>query len=170
MLKNALSYKDEISKKYKEIMYDLDYQYYMGNSGREYWFPEDNYEHHSFASVDNNDNVIGAISYRIDRAAKRAYNFGAVSFDRGNLIFTKDLLRAIDNIFCKYGISSIEFFAFEDNPITPTYTKLIEKYGGRIVGILYNQMMLQDGKLHNSVIFELTMWNYISAKAGVKNV
>lgn len=170
MLKNSLLFKEELSKKYQEIMYDMDYQYYMGNSGRNYWFPEDTYENHSFVSINDKGEVIGAISYRLDRAARRAYNFGAISFDRGNLTFTKDLLKAIEDIFFRYGMSSLDFMAFTDNPITPTYTKLVEKYGGRIVGVYYNNIMLQDGKLHNTILYEMTLGSYVSAKGGFRNV
>lgn len=170
MLKNAMLYMDEINKKYYEIAYDLDYQYYIGNCGGPIHFHDNCYEHPEFVSVDENDNVIGVFKYSLDRAARRAYNFGAISFDRGNTIFTIDMLRAIDDIFRKYKMHTMEFWAFVDNPITPTYTKLVEKYGGRIVGVLKDCMILQDGQLHDSIIYELSLWGYIAAKEGVKNV
>lgn len=167
MLKNAKLYEEELQKKYQETVYDLNYQYYHGDYATRIFMPENSCERHAFASVDNDGKVIGYIGYSINRQAKRAYNFGAISFDRGNLVYTVDLLKAIDDIFRKYGVSTIEFFAFVDNPITPTYTKLVEKYGGRIVGTLTNTHMLQDGRLHDTIIYEMSLWGYIREKTKI---
>lgn len=168
MLKNAMLYKEELLRKYQEVMYDLDYIYYSGGTGNcNLMIPENTYEKHCFASVDKNDNVIGYIAYNVDFAAKSCYNFGAISFERGNVNYTKDLLRAIDDIFRKYKMNRLDFYCILDNPIRTTYQKLIEKYGGRVVGVLEDNSMLLDGKIHSSIMFELKAMSYLSKK-GVK--
>lgn len=162
MLKNALLYKDEIMRKYQDVMYDLRYQYYCGGSGHNQpLIPENNFERHTFASVDEEGNVIGFISYNVDYAAMSCCNFGACSFDIGNRNFTKDLFIAIDEIFTKYHMNRLDFWCFIDNPVRPTYQKLIEKYGGRVVGTMTDTAKLQDGELHSSIIFELTAEEYL---------
>lgn len=162
MLKNALLYKDELLKKYSNIMYDLDYQFYGGGNGLHLpLLPDNTYENHNFVSVDENDNVIGYISYHVDYAAMSCCNFGIMSFDRGNRNFTKDVFKAIDDIFTKYHMNRLDFWCFIDNPIRPTYQKLVEKYGGRVVGTLTDTAKLLDGELHSSIIFELTAEAYL---------
>lgn len=162
MLKNALLYKEILQKKFQETWYNPAYKFYSGGTGNNNLLIPDNcYENHCFASVDSNDNVLGYIAYHVDYAAMSCCNFGAISFDLGNLVFTKDLLQSIDDIFVKYGMNRIDFWAFVDNPIVPTYQKLVEKYGGRIVGILEDTAKLMDGQLHSSIIFELKADSYL---------
>lgn len=162
MLKNALPYKEELIKKFQEVWYNVDYQYYSGGTGnRNLMIPDNNYEDHCFASIDRNGKVVGYIAYHVDYAAMSCCNFGAISFDRGNLTFTKDLFQAIDDIFTKYHMNRIDFWAFTDNPVVPTYHRLVEKYGGRVVGILEDTAKLIDGKLHSSIIFELKADAYL---------
>lgn len=162
MLKNALNYKDEIQRKFADVMYDLDYQFFGGGNGLNMiTIFDNNFEHHQLASIDENGNVIGYIAYHVDYAAMSCCNFGAISFDRGNLTFTKDLLQAIDDIFYKYRMNRIDFWCFVDNPIRPTYQRLVEKFGGRVVGVLEDTARLMDGKLHSSMIFELKADEYL---------
>lgn len=171
MLKNAMCYKEELQRKFQEVFYDLDYIYYSGGTGNyNLMIPENNFEKHCFASVDKDNNIIGYIAYNVDFAAKSCYNFGAISFNRGNLVFTKDLLRAIDDIFRKYRMNRLDFYCFIDNPIRVTYQKLVEKYGGRVVGILEDNAMLLDGKLHSSIMFELKAMSYLAKKGVNLNV
>lgn len=171
MLKNAQSYKSELQRKYQETIYDIDYQYFHCSFGSvPLMVPDRTFDSHCFVSVDKKDNIIGYIGYVVDYAARRVSEYGIISFDKGNLEFTKDVLQSIDDIFRKYKMSSLTFSCFTDNPIMPTYTKLVEKYNGRVVGVFNNCAVLLDGKLHNSVHYEMTLWGYISAKEGFKNV
>ena len=40
------------------------------------------------------------------------------------------------------------------------YYKFAEKFGGRLVGILKDTVMLEDGKLHDEVMFEMFKKDY----------
>ncbi len=160
MIKPAQLYTEELKRLYCETWYDPKYMYYRSYVGAEtFQIPDNTYEHHHFAILDNNE-VIGCISYDINWAAKVAYNFGIISFKQ-SLVFGKDLLKIIDNIFIEYNMNKIEFWAFSDNPAIKHYYKFIDKFGGRTIGISKQSNMLMDGKLHDSVMFELFRDDYI---------
>ena len=80
MIKPAQLYAEELKRLYCETWYDPIYIYYQSYVGTEdLHLPDNNYEHHAFAILENNE-VIGYISYRLNWAAKVTYNFGIISF------------------------------------------------------------------------------------------
>ena len=40
------------------------------------------------------------------------------------------------------------------------YKNFIKNYGGAIVGYLHNNIVLMDGQLHNTIIFEILKSDY----------
>ena len=133
--------------------------YYRGCWGTsELQIPNNNYNSHHFAIVENSE-VIGYVTYAIDFASKVANNFGIISF-KSNLCFGRDLMKIIDDIFNKYNMNKIEFRVYLDNPVIKHYYKFTEKFGGRLVGILKDTVMLEDGKLHDEVMFEMFKKDY----------
>ena len=167
MIKPAQLYTEELKRLYCETWYDSKYMYYHSYVGTEdLHLPDNNYERHAFAILENNE-VIGYISYRLNWAAKVTYNFGIISFKQ-SLVFGKDLMKIIDDIFMKYKMNKMEFCAFSDNPVIKHYYNFIDKFGGREVGILKQTGMLMDGKLHDSVMFELFRDDYLMRRYKVK--
>lgn len=165
MIKPAQNYITEIQGKYAEHLYDIAYQWYYTYAGtRIPDIPDNNYNSHWFASVDSNNDVIGIITYSINEAARSCYNFGIMSFSRGNLQFLRDVKQVIDDIFYKYNFNRINFLCFADNPALRGYRHFIKKYGGREVGIYRQCNMLMDGKLHDAVIFEILKNDYIERR------
>lgn len=156
MLKPAQLYADELKRKYVEVWYDPEYMYYSGWIGSsELNISENTYDSHNFASVDKNGNIIGYISYSVNYAAMNANNFGAISFDKGNLEFAKDLYQAICNVFEKYHMNRLSWGCFVENPAIRGYRNFIKKHGGRECAYYRQIAKLQDGKLHDSVEFEI---------------
>ena len=120
MIKPAQLYTEELKRLYCETWYDPKYIYYHSDIGtQELQFSDNNYERHSFAILENNE-VVGYISYRLNWAAKVTYNFGIISFKQ-SLVFGKDLMKIIDDIFMKYKMNKMEFCAFSDNPVIKHY-------------------------------------------------
>lgn len=155
MIKPAQSYQQELNKLYYETFYDSKYMYYRGCWGTgELIVPNNTYDSHHFAILNNNQEIIGYVSYAINFASKVANNFGIISF-KPSICFGRDLIKIIDNIFIKYNMNKIEFRAFADNPVIKHYYNFIDKYGGRVVGTLIDSVMLEDSKLHDDVMFEL---------------
>lgn len=156
MLKPAQLYKEELTKKGIETWYDMNYQWYHGGGGsREFLIPDNSYENRCFAAVDKDDNVIGYLAYSVSQDSQSAYNFGAISFDRGNPIMAMDMRQLIADIFFKYNMNRVDWCCFADNPAIKGYRSFIKRYGGRECGYFRKQCRLLDGKLHDSVCFEI---------------
>ena len=156
MLKPAQLYKDELQKKNCETWYDTKYMFWNGGTGdSQINIHDNNYECHQFVSVDKDDNVIGYITYAVDWAAMSADRFGIISFDKGNVLFAKDVYQAICDLFEKYHMNRVQWFAFADNPAVKGYRNFIKKHGGVECAHYRQAAKLIDGKLHDSVCFEI---------------
>lgn len=155
MLRPAQLYQDQLQEKIFKTWYDEKYMFWEGGPGNSQLNLDDNnYECHQFVSVDKNDDVIGYITYRIDWAAMNADRFGIIGFDE-NVLFAKDVYKAICNLFEKYHMNRVSWFAFIENPAVRGYRNFIKKHGG--VECAYHRQIakLMDGKLHDSVEFEI---------------
>lgn len=95
------------------------------------------------------------ITYTVDWVSSSASGFGIISFDKGNVLFAKDVHTAICDIFDKYHFNRIEWYCYADNPVIKSYRRFIQKHGGQECGYLRQSKKLQDGKFHDSVIFEI---------------
>lgn len=156
MLKPAQLYREQLAKKEWETMYDMDYIYFHSwTGGRITPLDDDNYQVHRFVSVDENDNVIGYIGYCVDSPALSVDRFGMMSFDKGNMLFIKDLYQAVYDIFYKYNYQRLEWNCIADNPAIRGYRNFIKRVGGRECGYRRNVTMLLDHKLHDDVMFEI---------------
>lgn len=156
MLKPAMLYEDEIKHLYTSIWYDLDYMYYSMDTGMgEYNLADNNGSHHQFASVDKDNNVIGLISYTVNWECLSANAFGAIAFQKMHPCFIADLRQALKDIFFKYNLNRLSFYAVADNPAVESYKRIILKYGGTICGYEHDCCRLIDGKLHDYISFEI---------------
>lgn len=162
MLKAAQLYKEELSKLYLETWYKPENIYYTGWTGDSVpEVPDNNYDSHHFVSVDKTGKIIGYISYCISWISMSADRFGIISFDKGNIEFVKDLYNAICDLFEKYQMNRVSWSCFVDNPAIRGYRNFIKKHGG-IECAYYRQVAkLQDGKLHDSVEFEILASEFI---------
>lgn len=158
MIKQALLYEEELQKENIKTWNNINYQWWHGGQSG---FPinldknSGNSENHNFVSVDKYDNVIGYIGYSVDYVSKSAFNFGIVSFNKPSIIFARDLVNCIKDVFVVYNFNKIEWYCYADNPAIRGYRNLINKFGGKEVGYLRQSSILMDGKYHDTVIFEI---------------
>ena len=164
MLDIAQKYTEELKLKLANISYDLKYQFYTGGWSTEYQPSKDNWNKFEFVSVDNKGNVIGYMSYSIDRNSNHAYGFCIVNFSDNKITFGRDIAKAIDDIFVKYNFRKLEYSVYVGNPIENTYDRLTKRYGGRIVGTKIRNSKLLDGKLYDFKMYELFRGDYILSK------
>lgn len=156
MLRPAQLYKNKLYDEYVKTWYKPENMFYTGYIGdRVPEIPDNNYDSHHFVSVDKNDNLIGYIAYSVDWVSMNADRFGIISFDRGNIEFGKDVYRVICNLFKKYHMNRISWHAYVENPAVRAYRNFIKKHGGRECGYYRQNVKLQDGRLHDSVQFEI---------------
>lgn len=156
MLKPAQLYKNELYKEYVKTWYKPENIFYTGWTGdRIPEIPDNNYDSHHFVSIDKKENLIGYISYSIDWISMNADRFGIISFDKGNIVFAKDVYKAVCDLFEVYQMNRISWCAYVDNPAIRGYRNFIKKHGGRECAYFRQNAKLQDGNLHDSVCFEI---------------
>lgn len=156
MLRPAQLYADELKQLYLGVWYDPEYMYYSLSPGMsQYNLDEDNADCHAFASVDQKGNIVGVMSYTVNYSVMQATSLGILAFQRMNPVFMQDLRQCIEDIFIKYNMNRLSFYAVADNPATRGYTKFIERFGGRVVGVEHESCKLIDGKLHDCILYEL---------------
>lgn len=156
MLVCAKAYEDQIQAKMQSIWYDTEYQYYFEDSGRMSEWKMCFGDRMHFASVDDNGNLIGYITYAFSRDVDSCFCFGAMNFERGKTNrFALDLGQAIHDIFFKYNFTRMDFSCFSNNPALQGYRAFIKRYGGREVGTFYRSTKSLDGTIQNTVMFEI---------------
>ena len=119
-----------------------------------------------YGHIVDNDEVTGYFSYSIDNLSNTLYNMGLLSFEKPNYHFIKAVTNHIKWLFDEKIIDRIEFFAYEDNPAIRGYDKIAERFGGKRVGKFTRSQRLYDGKLHNSIMYEILREDYENAKRG----
>ena len=165
MLDNARKYREELKEKLIDIWYDDKYKYYFStNWRREHEISIDDWENMHYVSLDKDNNIIGYISYSINRNTNSIYDFGAINFSENKIIFGIDLYKVIDDIFCKFNMERIEFNVICGNPIEKSYDKMVAKYGGRIVGVRRKVTKLVDNQMYDDKIYEILKEDYLNSK------
>ena len=99
MLKPALLYTQEITRKFTEHLYTTDYFYYCGYPcGNSLPKIEEKDDLYQYAIVDKNDDIVGFLTYRINDYSDTVHDFGLFSFDKGNPILGYDLFRKLEEL------------------------------------------------------------------------
>lgn len=161
MLFPAIRYADDLVYEFERIWFDEKYKYYFNAPFfHTIEIIEDSCEEHQFVSYHYGD-VIGYISYSVDRAANVAFDMNIINFSDNKAIFGIDVMQAIDDIFCKYNFDKLEFSVFIGNPAEKMYDKFIKMTGGRIVGTYKKHQQLMDGKVYDLKMYEVFRKKYI---------
>ena len=157
MLKPAIIYKDEIERKFNEQLYTQDFFYYTGYDGSTY-IPEIKREDFLFQYViiDGNkpigQNVIGYFSYRLNTLSDTINNFGLYSFDRGNPIIGRDILKKMKELVQSH--HRVEWRMIAGNPVKRHYDKFCRRYGGVVVK-LHEAVKSTSGEYVDEYIYEI---------------
>ena len=164
-LVNAKLFEEQIRRKMWEIWYDEKYQYYFGGNWRTDFSLADNndYPKRSFAVLNNNDELIGYISYAVDTELRIAQWFGAINFSDDKFAFGQALRQVITDCFLKFGMEVVEWNVICGNLIEKSYDKMCEKLGGHIVGIRHRRAMDLAGNIHDSKSYEILREDFLKA-------
>lgn len=165
MLRPAQMYEEELREENIKSWYKPENIYWSGGPRDGMLeLPDNNCDQHCFVSVDKDDNIIGYISYCIDWTAMSADRFGIISYRKNSLEFAEDLYKAVCDLFEVYHMNRISWSAYADNPAVRGYRNFIRKHGGRECGHYRQIAKLQDGKLHDSVSFEILAAEFAGKK------
>lgn len=164
MLEHAIKYQDILRIKFRETWFNERYKFWnSANYFEDFTAQDSTWVEHQFASVRNGE-VIGYIGYKINRADGDAvYALSIINFEESpSATFSLDLGKALKNIFEKYNFRKLTFSVIVGNPIEKAYDKMCERYGGRIVGTLKENVRLFDGKYYDEKLYEIMREDYFN--------
>lgn len=166
MLKTAKLYEERLIPLILEHQYELSQNLACGGTGgNTINFPDSNENEHHFVSVDSDDEILGVCGYYIDWASRVVTAIYIISYsDVPRYQFGKDIIQMIDDIFTKFNLNKIEWTAYSDNKAMRPYRKFCKRYGGREVGTLHQHILLMDGNVHDTTMFELMREDYLGCK------
>lgn len=156
MLIPAVLRKDEIIREYMKKQYTDDLMYGLGTYDN--YIPnivdEPNKETFQFAIINTKDELIGYVSYRIDWYSSQAYNFGLMSFDKGNPLIGREVFNIMNNIINNLKLHRVEWRMVGGNPVERSYDKLCKMYNGKKI-ILKDTFKDKMGNYRDSIIYEI---------------
>jgi len=168
LLVNAYLHEDAIKKEFYKVWYDPKYQYYSGcGCFGEFSLAHNNdgnYNEHCFASISKSGELLGVISYHVDRMVRSTRSFGAICFKDCSVEFAKDLIQAVDDIFCKFGMNRMEFCVIRGNPVEDAYDRLVDRAGGRILCVRHETAVNLQGDLCDDKMYEIMAVDYFTTK------
>ena len=153
MLYPAQLFKEELKRKLVSVWYDPKYQYYFSGDLHEFTVPDNTDWRQDFVHLDNRGSIDGFFSYNYNDNSKNMRNFGLISFTDNGIPLIYDAIKRVKYMF-QMGAQKLEFWAFVDNPIYPTYKNMIESYGGHQTGYMKRSDYF-NGKYHDVAFFEL---------------
>lgn len=158
MLDLAVNHVQKLHERYRMTVNDPKFKYYSRSPAKEYSLQiyNDSYEYVQMVSLIGPKEVGGYFAARLNRITKTAYDLQIMNFYKKNAIFTSDLFSFIvDVILNEYGMERIVFSVIIGNPAESFYDRIVNNYGGKIVGTFTNEIMLPDGKLYDLKYYEL---------------
>lgn len=111
-------------------------------------------------SLDKDNKVLGYFQADIKRPENYVENVLIINFGDSNHIFSNDKKEFWTSLFDVYKFRKIKFNVIVGNPAESQFDKLIKKYDGRIVGILKDEILFDDGTYRDMKIYELYKNNY----------
>ena len=157
MLVPAILYKEQIIKEFQTLYYTEDMMFESGCLNQRCpEIPETPNEGRFDYAIVHNDKLIGYLSYQVDYYASKAYNFGLMSFDRGNITIGKDLFNKLEELVSR--LHRIEWRMVGGNPVERSYDRFCEKHNGK-KHILKDAIKDAEGNYRDNVIYEIVTEN-----------
>ena len=157
MLVPAVLYRDQIIREFQKLYYTDDMMYesgcleqYIPN------IPDEPDEGRFDYAIISKDKLIGYLSYRIDYYASKAYNFGLISFDRGNPVTGSNLFEKMEELIGL--LHKVEWRMVGGNPVEKHYDKFCQRHKGN-KHILKDSIRDMRGKYHDNIIYEIIKEN-----------
>ncbi|WP_341877608.1 hypothetical protein [Defluviitalea saccharophila] len=163
MLKPAQLYTNELKKKFWEIAFEDKYMFVNDGYSEDYQPSNNTWNEHEFVSISDIGELLGYIRYNVNQRSEVVSGLCAINFSN-SIIYARDLFKAIDDVFRKYKYRKLKFGVFIGNPVEKTYDKLINKYGGRIIGISKADAKLLDGEWHDYKYYEIFREDYLKVR------
>ena len=152
MLKPAILYKEAIEMEFNAQLYTQDFFYYTGYDGATY-IPEIKRDDFVFQyAIVDKDKLVGYFSYSLNTISDTINNFGLYSFDRGNPVIGRDVLRKMKELVNSH--HRIEWRMIGGNPVKRHYDRFCRRYGGNVVK-LHESVKTPSGEYADEYIYEI---------------
>lgn len=152
MLVPALLHKEEIERKFAEVMYSDEYFYYLGYAhGHELPRIEPRDNQYQWAIVNKDGNLIGYLAYTIIQDTDTVTYFGMFGFD-GNPVLGFDVVKHLEELIAAH--RRIEWRCIGGNPVLKHYKKFCRDHNGDYV-ILHDVVKDNIGNYWDEYIFEI---------------
>lgn len=164
MLDFAQNHEKELAKKMRDTWGKKKYWYYHRCSYfSQEMIKEDTWNNTQFVSLNSAGEVSGYLGYGIDRECRYVTYMAIINFS-GDISFGFDVMNMVKDIFEVYRYRKIVFTVVIGNPVEQKYDRLIERYGGRIVGIHKEHVMLPNGRYYDEKIYEISRKDYYACR------
>jgi hypothetical protein len=151
-----------LNQAYQTVVFKDKYKYYNFNSSWSYEIKLDDssWDRIQMVSVDNKDNIRGYLSASIARMANKIDSIGAINFYDVNVTFAKDFYQFLTQLFEVHNFNKIEWTVVIGNPAEKLYDKIVNKFGGSVVGIRHESTRLYDGTICDVKDYEILKRDY----------
>ena len=178
MLIPALCKKSELKAAYDRMRYSNEVMYYNGCiedgmfhvAGENDDWSEGLFE---YAICDEEENIIGYLSYRIDYYASGVFNFGLINFTgKPSQHITGAILHTMKYLELQ-NMHRIEFRCVSGNPAAKLYDRIVKRLKENLLcsvrkTVLVDTFKDRTGKYHDSYIYEITRWTTLADKTLAK--
>lgn len=157
MLYPAYLFKEKLQDVYHKSIYLEKNKYYnaSGWTSFEIDVPSNDWEKYQWVSIDESTGqVIGYFCGNISRIHNSLDSLRLLSFSdesRHKEIFGADLLKLKSMIFERF--RKLSWSVIKGNPVEASYNSFLQKIGGRVVGIVCDELLI-DGVYHDKVLYE----------------
>lgn len=166
MLVPAMARKNEVEALFKIFQYSEPMLFYNGCIENYEWTMKEEDGRYQYAIVNQEDNVVvGYISYRVDYYAHQVCNFGLICFNQKpkyKMTMALGIKEVIRDILLMKP-RRIEFRYVSDNKAGKGYQKIVERAAsGYKKNLLQLTGYMRDryGQYHNLIICELINWDF----------
>ncbi|MFA6843971.1 MAG: hypothetical protein WCR33_06205 [Bacilli bacterium] len=169
MLRPAILYEEKLTTAMNYTWFDEKYKYYIASQcNYEVRLKKDTVDSNQFVSI-LGDEVLGYIGFSIDRDINSSYLI-IINLSDHKSVFGQDVIQAVNDSFMKFRYDKLSFSVIIGNPVEKTYDRLVQQYGGRIVGTHRRDVRLIDGLLYDRKDYELFREDYIKNDKLIKYI
>lgn len=102
------------------------------------------------------DRIVGFLSAEVDRSVSAVKELTVVNYTDNSYVFSRDLRKFFGKLLLGYNMNKITFSVVVGNPAEKIWDKIMETYGGRIVGIYKSHVRLADNRVYDLKVYECT--------------
>jgi hypothetical protein len=169
MLRFAFHYQKQLQDAFEKRSYDADMKYiFVPYQFFKLRFEETTEHKFQFVSVDNNDNVIGYHAFNVDWRLRHADKLHNINFGKKSVVFAGDYMELLHVIFVQYALRKLKFQVVVGNPVEQMHDRIIKKYGGRVVGVFREEVVLADGQYYDYKHYEILRDDFFKSLKSLK--